>query len=359
MNTTLKKINRRLSPGKLHYAPSWIVLGVNNLCNLHCKMCDVGTQSNDTNFAVNLVGTRPLNMPIELFERVVDQCAKYYPKTKLGYAFTEPLIYPHLEESLAYAKSKGLYTSITTNALNLRLKTDMMIENGVSDIFISLDGTEEIHNHIRGHKKSFQWAIEGMEKILAKTNAINFSIYFVITEWNTHNLVDFAEYFRKFPIKQMGFLHPNYTLEHTANEHNSMSFGQSYPATHSNIEEVDPSKIDLKLLQSQITTIKSRQYPFEIVFQPDIVSDTHLNQFYAKPESFFGKGCTDIFQNIMLKSDGSMIPAHGRCYNISAGNLYDTDLPEIWNSAILTNFRKTVAKNGGYLPACSRCCSAF
>lgn len=359
MNHLLKKLNQKVRPGKLHYGPSWIVLGVNNLCNLHCKMCDVGTQSNDTNFATNLVGTRPLNMPIGLFKKMVDQCAKHYPDTKLGYAFTEPLIYKHLEESLEYAKQHKLYTSITTNALNLRLKADALIEHGVADLFISLDGTEEIHNEIRGHKKSFQWAIEGMEKVLSKTDAIGFSIYFVITEWNSHNLVDFAEYFRKYPIKQMGFLHPNYTLEKTADEHNSLAFGSEYPATHSNIEEVDPSKIDIALLKDQIATIRSREYPFDIVFQPELTTDQDFDNFYKYPEIYMGKGCTDVFENVMLKSDGTMIPAHGRCYNISVGNLYETELPEIWNSMVFSKFRKTLADNGGYFPACSRCCSAF
>lgn len=359
MNQLLKKLNRKVRPGKLHYGPSWIVLGVNNLCNLHCKMCDVGTRSNDTNFATNLVGTRPLNMPIELFQRMADQCAQYSPNTKLGYAFTEPLIYKYLEESLAYAKHKNLYTSITTNALNLRQKADILIENKVADVFISLDGTEEIHNEIRGHKKSFQWAIEGMEKVLSKTTDISFSIYFVITEWNTHNLFDFAEFFRAYPIKQLGFMHPNYTLEKTADEHNSLSFGTDYPATHSNIEEVDPSKIDLEVLKDQIAQIRSRNYPFEIVFQPELRTEKDFEDFYNRPEIYMGKGCTDIFENIMLKSDGTMIPAHGRCYNISVGNLYESSLPEIWNSMVFSKFRKTVAENGGYLPACSRCCSAF
>ena len=359
MNPLIKKVNRRLNPGKLFYGPSWIVLGVNNICNLHCKMCDVGTQTNETNFATNLVGTHPLNMPMELFKRMADQCAKYYPNVKLGYAFTEPLIYKHLEESLVYAKYKKLHTSITTNALNLKQKADIIVENDVADLFISLDGTEEVHNEIRGHKKSFQWAIEGIDKVLSKTDKVGFSIYCVITEWNTHNLVDFVEFFKNFPLKQIGFLHPNYTLEKTAEYHNSLAFGIDYPATYSNIEEVDPFKIDLDLLQSQIDTIRSRNYPFDVTFQPEIYTSTGLATFYHQPEKYMGKGCLDIFENIMLKSDGTMIPAHGRCYNISVGNLYETELPDIWNSLAFSKFRKTLMQNNGYLPACSRCCSAF
>lgn len=359
MSNIVRKLNRKYFPGKLGYGPNYLVMGVNNICNLRCKMCDVGTQNIETNFAVNLIGTHPINMPLELFQKACNDIAKYTPHTKIGYAFTEPLIYLHLEESLAYAASKNIYTSITTNALNLRQKSDILLKNGCKELFISLDGTQEIHNEIRGHKSSFQRAIEGIEAIFSGNRKIPISIYFVITEWNTHNLVEFVEYFRQYPIEQLGFLHPNYTLERTANSHNSMPYGSQYPATHSNIEEVDPSKIDRELLLDQIKTIQSRNYPFEVIFQPNLTSPEELTAFYLNPERFFGKGCTDIFENIMLKSDGTMIPAHGRCYNISGGNLYEENLMEIWNSAVLSKFRKTVQKNGGYLEACSRCCSAF
>ncbi|WP_433991508.1 hypothetical protein U8527_03300 [Kordia algicida OT-1] len=86
---TFKKINKKVLPSKYLFPPEWIILGVNNVCNLHCKMCDVGTKSLDTNFAQNLVGTHPINMPLPLIEKIIDQMAEYYPISKLGYAFTE------------------------------------------------------------------------------------------------------------------------------------------------------------------------------------------------------------------------------------------------------------------------------
>ncbi len=152
----LKSINKRFYPQNLFYGPEWIVLGVNNVCNLHCKMCDVGIEYTASNFYQNLMGTSPLNMPIELIKKIFTETSRYFPKTKIGYAFTEPLIYPHLIESLNCAKEKKLYTSITTNALTLKQKAKDLCNAGLNDIFISLDGPEKIHNEIRGNKNSFQ-----------------------------------------------------------------------------------------------------------------------------------------------------------------------------------------------------------
>ena len=131
LSTKLKNINARIYPNRLFYQPDTLVLGVNNVCNLHCKMCDVGTQNLESNFAQNLIGTRPLHMPIELFQRIADQTKQFYPGTKLGYAFTEPLVYKYLDESMAYANARGLFTTITTNALTLKQKAKSWLKMGV------------------------------------------------------------------------------------------------------------------------------------------------------------------------------------------------------------------------------------
>lgn len=354
----LKKANKVFLPQKLYFAPEFIVLGVNNVCNLHCKMCDVGTQNLETNFAQNLLGSHPLNMPIELYRTIIDQTAQYFPKAKIGYAFTEPLVYPHLKESLIYAKEKGLKTTITTNALNLKRKADDLVEGGLSELYISLDGLEETHNYIRGNKKSFQKAIEGIEYIAELENAPDISIYCVITEWNYKELKEFASFFNQFNIKDMGFMHQNYITEEIALIHNA-KYGSLYKATHSNIEETDFSKMDINELDAEIKSVKSENYSFELGFYPDIEGKDELNSYYHQPEKKMGRTCNDLFTNLMIKTDGTIIPAHGRCYNVTMGNIYNNSLNEIWNSSDYGRFRKEVVQAGGQLPACSRCCSAF
>lgn len=358
IHKAVRKVNTRYFPKKLVYSPTWLVLGVNNVCNLHCKMCDVGTKSLDSNFAVNLVGTHPINMPMELFRKIADQTSEFFPSTKLGYGFTEPLVYPHLIESLGYANHKKLYTSITTNALNLPHKAESLVKVGLNDIFISLDGPQDIHNHIRGHKSSFQRAVKGIEALLSHANHPEIGVFCVITEWNIGHLKTFVDFFKDYPLRQLGFMHTNFTPQYVADMHNS-TYQDSYPATDSNVDEIDISKMDLELLWKEINEIKSDKYSFPVTFSPEVHLREQLMDFYHKPEKLMGKKCHDAFNNIMIKSDGSVIPAHGRCYNLTIGNLYNEDLKSIWNSSVIANFRHTLNKAGGLLPACSRCCSAF
>lgn len=359
MNTTLlKKINKQFFPKQYRFAPEWIVLGVNNVCNLHCKMCDVGTKTMETNFAQNLIGTHPINMPLELLENIIDQMAMYYPDAKLGYAFTEPLVYPHLEASLLYAKEKNIKTTITTNALTLKQKAKILVDGNINGLYISLDGPQDIHNEIRGHKKSFQKAVEGIDEVWKLNPNLPISIFCVITEWNIGYLKEFVNYFKEYPLEQIGFMHTNFTPQHIADNHNKI-WMHTYPATASNVEEVNIDNFDLKLLLEEIQAIKEENYKFSVSFSPEIDTKEKLEAFYHQPEKVIGKRCNDIFTNIMIKSDGSIIPSHGRCYNLNLGNLYDQSLKEIWNAEILKKFRFDLISNGGLLPACSRCCSAF
>jgi len=358
MKKRIKSLNIKYIPQKLYYNPEWIILGVNNLCNLHCKMCDVGTNNNTSNFYHHLMESKPLNMPLDLIFRAIDQVSLYFPAAKLGYAFTEPLIYPHLIESIKYATSKNIYTSVTTNALKLEELAELLAEAKLNELFISLDGPPEIHNHIRGHKNSFSKAIKGIEKIQSFKDAPTVSIFCTITEWNIGFLLEFAELFRAIPLQEIGFMHTNFTPQNIADLHNQI-FQDSYPATSSNMDDISIDNMDLDRLWKDISDIKKTSFPFPVSFSPEFSIKSKFIEFYKQPEKIIGNICNDAFRAIMLKSDGSVIPAHGRCYKVIAGNLYKQTLSEIWNAQPLAAFRKTLVKHGGLLPACSRCCSAF
>jgi MoaA/NifB/PqqE/SkfB family radical SAM enzyme len=356
--TRAKRFNADHFPRRLLYAPEWLVLGVNNICNMHCKMCDVGLNNADTNFYANLMGADPVNMPLELFERIVDQAATHWPRVKLGFAFTEPLIYPHLFEAATLARAHGLASSVTTNGLQLDKKAAALAEAGVGDVFVSLDGPPEVHNHIRGHARGFERAYEGIRALTALPGGPGVSVFCVITEWNAGRLLEFADLFRGLPLRAMGFMHALFTPQSVADAHNARH-GARYHATASNLGEHDASHIDFDALAKEIAALREARLPFPVSFSPDLRTPDELRRFYLEPAVLMGRRCSDAARTIMIKSDGSTVPAHGRCYNLPLGNVYRQSLPEIWNGAPLAQFRADLNAAGGLLPACARCCSAY
>jgi len=354
----LKRINRRLCPGRLFYPPEWIVLGVNNACNLHCRMCDVGLGNSDTIFGRNLTGTRPMNMPLEMVRKIIDQLAATWPSTRLGFAFTEPLIWPSLVEAVGYADGRGVSTAVTTNGLTLDTIGEHLSDAGLKELYLSLDGTADVHDKIRGCSGAFSRAMSGVERILRHRTRPHISVFCVITPWNIDNLVPFLKEMVILPLETVGFMHANFTTQEIAQNHNAL-WGEKYPATQSNIGSFDPEDIDLKRLQEAVTDLKACSSPFEISFSPDLETIEQLDRFYRRPDALIGSSCSDIDRTLMVKSDGRVIPCHGRCYDLTIGDIYEMTLPEIWNSKAIQDLRRALVSAGGLMPACSRCCSAF
>lgn len=88
--------------------PEILKVSLTNICNYRCVMC----------FNPGMRQERG-RMPAEKLRRIVDQCVDAgVGKMALG-ATGEPLLHPEFPALLAYAKSRGLWVSTTTNASRL------------------------------------------------------------------------------------------------------------------------------------------------------------------------------------------------------------------------------------------------
>lgn len=338
----LRRAARQLTPQRAFHAPGWVVLGVNNVCNLHCRMCDVGTGA-DSNFAFHLTGAEPLNMPLDLLTDTLDQVAAMWPRAKVGWAFTEPSVYPHLLPSLQHARRLGLHTTMTTNGLQLPKIASGLREAGLRELFVSLDGPAEVHDRVRRREGAFDRAMEGIR--LTKGGP-RVSVFACVTPWNVRS---FRRLWRALDGIPLTIMHTNFTTPEMAERHNARF--AAYPATASNVAQMDVAEIDLDALWEEI-----RDLP--VTFSPDLRSRAALEAFY-RGTAPIGKRCGDVWRSVMIKSDGSVIPAHGRCYRVTMGNVRTQTLASMWNGSEVGELRRTLTKAGGLLPACVRCCSAF
>lgn len=100
--------------------------------------------------------------------------------------------------------------------------------------------------------------------------------------------------------------------------------------------------------------LKKGPTPFPVTFPPEIDS-ADIGGFYRLPEELISRGCSDVNRALMVKSDGRVISCHGRCYDVTVGNVRDQPLPTIWNASKPAERRRRLRSAGGR----SRCCSAF
>ena len=76
--------------GRCRQSPELLVLGVNNVCNLHCKMCDVGLGESGTMFWANLIGDNPHNMTLDLLHEILRQARAFRPRPRFSLAPRSP-----------------------------------------------------------------------------------------------------------------------------------------------------------------------------------------------------------------------------------------------------------------------------
>lgn len=106
-------------------------------CNLRCPECPSGLRS----------FKRPTGMlDLELMKKAMDEMSDYLIYLNL-YFQGEPFLHPQMDELVAEASSRGLYTSTSTNAHFLRTdRCKEIVRSGLNRLIISIDGmTQETY----------------------------------------------------------------------------------------------------------------------------------------------------------------------------------------------------------------------
>ena len=367
-------IHRVLGPdhlkpdGACRLAPAWLILVVNNNCNLRCKMCDVGLGETSSVFYTHLVGDDPRNMSHALLARILSQAKAFSPHPKIGLAFTEPLIHRDILDFCRTIVQEGFFCSITTNGFMLpRLARDL-VEIGVDEITVSADGPQDVHNRIRGRSNSFQKLYAGVEALNHWRNTlgrrrpiVRFS--YTITDENYTDLSAFVEEIAPLQPRDIVVSHLNFISEEMATVHNAGA-GAELPVCRSNLGTMDLETIDLNAMGEALRALKALMHsrpdlpPIQIV--PDLNTLEELQTYYLDPLTFIGgRRCTDPWQMMMIRTDGSVIPAHGRCYDYPIDNVHEAPLYTLWNHERFRTFRKLLQAEGGTLQACARCCGVI
>lgn len=353
-------------PSETAPSPRWLVLVVNNFCNLHCRMCDVGIPETGSAFFAHLVGPAPRNMTAGLLHEVLDQAAAFSPRPRIGLAYTEPLLHPKITELCTSIVRRGFHCAITTNGFLLPRLAPQLVEIGVQEITVSVDGPAPVHDRIRGRSGSFEALHRGLEELRrtkarldAPSPAVRFS--YTITDQNYTAMCAFLRTVESLQAESFIFSHVNFISDVMAARHNASHHGE-WAMARSNLGAMDLAAIDLDAMWAALQELKryGRERMLRVTIVPDLEEPEELAVYYRQPLRFIGGlTCTDPWRMMMIKTDGTVIPAHGRCYNVPVGNLTESSLAAIWNGARFQTFRRTLRDAGGSLPACARCCGVI
>jgi MoaA/NifB/PqqE/SkfB family radical SAM enzyme len=202
---------------------------------------------------------------------------------------------------------------------------------------------------------------EAKERLGKKTPFVRISA--TINDLNYGHICSLVETLAPLLPDQVNVGHLSFITPQMVETHNA-AYSGDLQVGRSSIGEMDLSVINPEQLAEEIARARQfaahRNPPLNLTFHPELNTAEELERYYHRPEEYVGgHRCTDPFKMMMVNTDGTVIPAHSRCYNYPVGNVLETSLTKIWNNARYVAFRQVLYQAGGTLPACTRCCGVI
>ncbi len=338
--------------------PVLLQMKLTNRCNMRCKMCG---QWGETGFHKEGIGRQSLDPALAL--RLLDDAAAS------GSAMTlwggEPLLYPQLERVMMRAAELEVPLSLITNGLVLSRHADLIIRSGLKDLFVSIDGTAEIHDRMRGLPGAYERVVQGMQDVQRAREAAGRSVpkLHILTTITEDNYLALEELYDALADMDLEIASVSSSLRWWTDEETGRAY-QAFMTSQLGVEEASswrgfacgPPPIDTDQLAAVLARARKKRRPFKMVFHPRI-KPQELGPFFTDLSQTFGRGiCHAPWTYALLLPDGELTFCPD-FPDYSIGNLAQARVPELWNGARAIAFRKLMLQR--LLPICSRCCGLY
>ena len=142
-------------------SPEAVTLFLTHRCNLRCKMCGQWGESGVTKTMRDSQVKEELSL--NQLKKIVDDIYSFHPSITLFGG--EPLFHPHCLELIKHIKQHKMHCLMITNGSLIKQYAEQIIDSGLDELNVSLDGGQELHNEIRGMDGLFEGIIEGLKLI--------------------------------------------------------------------------------------------------------------------------------------------------------------------------------------------------
>ncbi|MFC1590735.1 radical SAM protein [Candidatus Omnitrophota bacterium] len=348
------------SSGRSTY-PEALTLFLTHRCNLRCKMCgqwgDVGVTKK--------AGAAMIREELSFddYKRLIGEVASFRPNITLFGG--EPLLYSNCMDLIGLIKSRRMHCCMITNATLLARYAQRIVELGLDELNISMDGPEDKHDEIRGIPGMFRQIREGIDCVHKAKGKMNkkrplINIEFTITQHNYENMPDMIGAAKLLKADSLNFHHLIFVDQKMLDAHEKAF----YPVFKCSSDDwkgfclKGVENIDTDRLNFIIADISSRKTDFLVNVYPNL-SPEETGRYYRDPAvipSGYAKRCISPWMVAYIFPDGHVRPCLN--FSLSPGNVKEKPFGEIWNNIEYVHFR-SILKKRGVFPVCSRCTELF
>jgi radical SAM protein with 4Fe4S-binding SPASM domain len=336
--------------------PEAVTLFLTHRCNLRCKMCGQWGEGGVTkNLEAAMLHQELTQGQVRA---VVDDLARSGANITLFGG--EPLLFPGCVDLVSYIKHKGLHCLMITNGSLLLTYAEGLVEAGLDELNLSLDGGQQLHDRIRGMDGLFGKIMDGVERVNyfktvkgATRPLINLQC--TITKYNYRELDQLLDVARAMKANSLTF-------------HNLIFLDKNVLARQAPVDAAlgcsskdwegfvfDPG-IDPDALYETMQRIKSRAPGFSVDFYPNFGRE-ELRRYYRDLD-YRPRGCNCVSPWIAayVFPDGELRPCLNSSY--SFGNVTEERFSSLWNNAKAVAYRRQLKKCAAF-PVCVRCTELY
>ena len=276
-------------------------------CNLNCGMCINAVPMDERRFVHRPGGT----ISLQTFKRILNDGVPRGLSSITLNGNNEPLLCPNIVDYVIAANTAGVMDiMLHTNANLLHLElAKALLDAGLTRIYFSIDAiTPETYSQVR---------IGGdFDKVMQ----------------NIHSFLEIKKKKKiRFPITRVSFVE---TKKNMHERKNFVSYWESI--------------VDFVVVQSYNSPFVDTSVYFEKEGEYRIEDNTRKSSFFR---------CPQPFQRLFIRNNGDVHPCctwYG--YDMIIGNIYETELSEIFNNQLMTDLRERVNQPQYMQPqSCRRC----
>ncbi|WP_043718600.1 radical SAM protein [Kutzneria sp. 744] len=349
-------------PGYAAPLPQEVSLQLTYRCNLRCSHC---YQWNEQGFFRDFSPERQkTELDVEIISSVLRTTAP--TRSKLFLWGGEPLMHTKFGQVAELLERYPRTVNMCTNGLLFKRKLDDLLRIGENlNLLISLDGLGEDHEALRG-KGTFKRTMENIRMMLDLKRSGQFdgeiSLSCMVSHVTVGKMYEFMEWAEELGVNTVYFQFPWYISPEVAAQMDEVyekSFswlkpdtGTKQPTWHSYTYQL-PSE-QLPVLRESMARLASRSWRVRVRYQPQLEAD-EVEDFIlgtSRPAQRRSK-CLAVSNRMEVHADGNV----SSCKffpEFVVGNLYDTEVTELWQSTAFREVRSILSANG-MMPVCSKC----
>ena len=342
--------------------PQEVSLQLTYRCNLRCTHC---YQWNEQGFFRDFSPERQkTELDIEIVENVLRTTAA--TRSKLFLWGGEPLMHTKFGQVAELLERYPRTVNMCTNGLLFKRKLDDMLRIGENlNLLVSLDGLGEDHEALRG-KGTFKRTMDNIAMMLDLKREGRFhgelSLSCMVSHVTVGKMYEFMEWAEQMGVNTVYFQFPWYISPEVAGQMDEVyqqSFawlkpdtGTKQPTWHSYTYQLPPDQ--LPVLRDSMARLASRAWGVRVRYQPQLEAD-EVEDFIlgtSRPAQNRSK-CLAVSNRMEVHADGNV----SSCKffpEFVVGNLYETEMTELWQSQAFRQVRSILSTNG-MMPVCSKC----